>query len=663
MPNKLFVVSAALWVTLAVAQEPSSPAAKVAAEAAPPGASRLVRDGVVVDFWMDRNGAPVTAKEPLMEGDFAEVKFKITDAASGAPLRAEYPSAWMDIGGGAQGDALAKRECKDKVGLYLKGVVGMQPMVDLNSYFVLVLNRDPSITVIDPIVSMTGNTSLYAEIVLKKAGADWARTFDQKRLFVTMPRAGEVAVVDTDAFKVQANVAAGEAPTRAVLQRDGRYLWVGNDAKEPAQSGVTVIDTRLLKPVAHVATGRGHHEIALSQDDRFAFVTNRDDGTVSIVDVRTLAKVKDVKVGPVPISVAFSPLSQAIYVVAAKEGKITVIDAARHEVVARIAAKPGLGPMRFSDDGRWGLAVNPAEKAVFVVDAAQNALVHTLALDGKPYQVTFTQTYAYVRLLDSDRVAMIAVPSLGRGKKPTVQSFGAGSGVPQDAADLALADSVTRATNASSVFVVNPVENATYYYMEGMNAPAGSFVNYGHQARAVIIADRSLKEVEPGLYAGKVRVPAAGRFDVPFLLESPKVLHCFSIDAKPNPALQEKLGAAALEYLDLPAKAAPGSALTVRVRLTDPRTRAPRKGLGDVRMLHFRAPDFDRTEVAAREIGDGVYEATVRLGPSGAYYLYVSVPSLKVRYGELPFRSILAPPGGATSAAVQTAAAAGGGRR
>lgn len=639
--NKLVIACLALLAAAAAPPKPSSsaPTAGAKSEDAP---GRLVKDGLVVDFSIDRNGVPASDRAPLMEGDFAEVRFKLTDAATGEPLRGQKPAAWMDIGGGAQVGEREVRECKDKIGLYMKGIVGIRPMVDLNSYFVLVLNRDPSITVIDPVVSMTGKTSLYATIVLKKPGADWARSFDHKRLFVTMPRAGAVAVVDTDKFRVAEVVTAGKLPTRAVLQQDGRYLWVGNDADEAARSGVTVIDTESLKPAAFVATGRGHHEIAISKDDRFVFVTNRLDGTLSVVDVAKLAKVKDVKTGPVPISVASSPLSQAIYVADGKEGRITVVDAARHEVIARISARPGLGPMRFSDDGRWGFAVNPIEHAVHVVDAAANELAHTIPLDGKPYQVSFTPTYAYVRLLDSERVAMISVASLGSGKKPTVQSFAAGTGVPQAAPDLALADAVSRATTDSAVFVVNPADNSTYFYMEGMNAPSGSFANYGHQARAVSVVDRSLKEVEPGLYAGKLRIPAAGRYDVAFLLDTPRVLHCFSTEAMPNPALEEKLGVVALEYLDLPAKATPGSTLPVRFKLTNPKTHAPRTGLGDVRLLHYRAPGLDRTEVAAREIGGGVYEAKARLGAPGAYYLYVSAPSLKVPYAELPYRSVLA---------------------
>lgn len=636
-----FVVACAvaLWAAGAAA---AGSAAPVAAEVGRPDATgrKLVKDGVAVDFWLDRSGAPVTDAAPLLEGDFAEVRFRLSDATSGEPLRGRKPAAWMDIGVAGHGETQA-RECKDKIALYMKGVVGIRPLVDLNSYFLLVLNKDPSITVIDPVVSMTGKTSLYATIVLRKPGADWVRSADHKRVFVTMPRAGEVAVVDTDAFKLLTNVAAGVEPTRAALQHDGRRLWVGNDAPGAAQSGVTVLDADTLTKVGFVATGRGHHEIAFSADDRFAFVSNREDGTLSIVDTARLVKVKDVRTGPVPIAVAYSPLSQAVYVADGKDGRITAIDAARHEVVARAKAKPGLGPMRFSDDGRWGFVVNPAEHAVHVVDAAENRVAHTIALPGKPFQVSFTQTYAYVRLLDSERVQMISVASLGAGRKPTVQSFAAGTGAPQSAVSLTLADGVARATTESAVFVANPVENSTYFYMEGMNAPSGSFANYGHQARAVTVVDRSLKEIEPGLYAGKLRVPAAGRYDVAFLLEAPRVLHCFSAEARANPALAEDPGALAVDFVGVPDRAAPHGEVKVRLRLGDPRTRAPRTGLADVTLLQHRAPGKDRAQVPAREVGEGVYEATVRLGPPGAYYLFVSVPSIGARWDQLPYRSLV----------------------
>jgi YVTN family beta-propeller protein len=592
-----------------------------------------------MSFSIGRPGSTGTERPPLMEGDDVEVRFQLTDATSGLPLRGLSPGAWMDLGQALPGRPEAQQECKDRVALYLKGLVGIRPMIDLNSYYLLVLNRDPSISVIDPIVGMTGKTSLYATLLLERPGADWIKSHDERTLFVSMPRAGKVAVVDAQAFEVTANVEAGKEPTRVALQPDGRYLWVGNDARDADESGVTVIDTASHSVVARLITGRGHHELAFTPDDHYAFVSNRLEGTVSVIEIARLKKVKDLKTGEVPISLAFSPLSQVLYVADGKEGEIVAIDGERLEEIARIAAKPGLGPMRFTQDGRWGFVVNTAEHAVHVIDAAENRLAHTIPVGGKPYQVTFTRAFAYVRLLDSERVEMINLSTLGGQRKPTVQGFTTGSASPDRAGELSLADTIAQASTEAAIFAVNPAENTTYFYMEGMNAPMGSFGNYGHSAQAVAVVDRSLKEIEPGVYSTRLRIPTAGRYDIAFLLDSPRVLHCFSAEVKENPALRKELGLLEIEYQDFPVRLAAGEVPRLRFKLNDAATHQPRTGL-DVRVLSYRAPGRHRGEVVAREVADGVYEASPKLAGSGAYYLYVSVPSLKVPYGELAYRTL-----------------------
>ena len=393
---------------------------------AAPGSHRLVKDGVVVEyaFRTPEGAAP-------QEGDQAELRFTITDAASGEPVRNLSPAVWMDVSGSLSGGAGGLVECKEKVALYLKGLVGIRPVIDLNSYFLLVLNQDPSIAVIDPVVGMTGKTSLFATILLPRPGADWVKSRDERRLFVSVPLTGQVGVVDTEAFRLSSMAPAGETPTRLALSPSGRTLWVGNDARKPERSGVTVLDAGTLQVLGSIPTGAGHHEIALTGDDRYAFVTNRAAGTVSVVDGTTYRKVKDLTVGPTPISVAWSSLSQKIYVAEAKEGRISVVDPATLEVTTRIKAKPGLGPVRFSEDGRWGFAVNSVEHVVHVVDASQDRLAHSVRVAGKPYQVTLTRAFAYVRLLDSQQVQMINLLSLGKAEAPIVTAFPAGERAPR----------------------------------------------------------------------------------------------------------------------------------------------------------------------------------------------------------------------------------------
>lgn len=620
---------ACLWLAGAAADPGAAPAAQ---------ADRITHNGVAVAFSIKPEGA--AGRNELVAGGYAEVSFRVTDAASGNPLTGQPPGAWMDVGK-AYGPGVREQGCKDKIGLYLKGIVGMRPMLDLNSYFIGVLNQDASISIIDPLVSLTGKTSLYATVVLRRPGADWAKSRDEKRLFVSMPKADRLALVDTERFKVEAEIDAGANPVRLAIQPDDKYLWVGNDGTKRAPGGVTVVDTATLKVAARIETGAGHHEIAFSTDERYAFVSNRDAGTVSVIDIRQLRRVKDIRTGPLPVALAFSALSQALYVSDGEDGSIAVVDGQRHEIVARIAARPGVGPLRFTPDGRWGLAANPAADAVYVIDAATNRLAHTIPVGGKPYHVAFGRAFAYVRALNSERVSLISLAELGGKGTPAVTSFAAGTVPPGKAPDLGLADPLRLAADHAAMLVVGPADNTIYYYMEGMVAPMGSFKNYGHSPRAVEIIDRSLQETEPGVYATKVKIPAAGRYDVAFLLDSPRVLHCFSVTAAENPLLERPVSALGIEYLVRDRRVTTGEALPLRFRLFDPASGAAKTGLSGVRVLYYLAPGQLRTEAPTREIGQGVYEAELSLPRSGAYYVYVAASETETRYADLPYLTLL----------------------
>lgn len=609
------------------------------------GSATVARDGVRVDLAVERPGGGDGAR-PLQEGDDVEVRFRITDVTTGAPVAGQKPAAWLDLGAVSLGPAGEQRECKDKVALYLKGVVGMRPMVDLNGSFVLVLNQDPSLSVIDPAVSLAGRTSLYATVPLKRAPADWALGMDAKRIYVSQPAAGEVAVVDAGSFTVEASLEAGNNPVRVALHPGGRLLFVGNDGPGP-DSGVSVLDPLGGGRLASLRTGRGHHELAFSADGRRAFVTNRDSGTVSVIDVATLRKVKTLAAGPVPISVAVSPLSEAVYVADGRTGEIVAYGGEDLRVVGRVAARPGLGPMRASQDGRWLVAVNPTEQAVYVVDTQRNALAHVIRVDGQPFQVSFTRAFAYVRLLDSARVVMVNLASLAE-REPIVQGFDAGTGAPRLAGELSIADSVVPANLDAAVYVVNPADGTVTFYMEGMNAPMGSYGAHGHAPRAVAVVDRSLQPRGPGVWGGRLRLPAAGRYDVAFLLDAPRLLHCFSVEVKEDAGLRRELGALAVDFLDTPSRARAGDPLEVRFRLLDPATRAPRAGLAGVALVAYLAPGQARSEVAPREVAPGVYAASVRPPHTGAYYLHVVVPSLSVGPADLPFHSVIVEPSAAS---------------
>ena len=636
------VLALALATGVPAWAEQPKPQAKAEKDADGAGGNRLVRNGIVVEFQIEPVGAD-KGKRELMADQLAEVRFKITEEATGKPVRAAGPGAWMDMGMVLQGQPGAQQKsCKDKVSLYMQGAVGIRPLLDLNSYFVLVMNAEPSLSVVDPVVSMAGSTSTLAQINLPAPGTDWVLSADQKRLYVSTPQAGKVALIDTEAFKFVRAIDAGKDPVRVALQPDGKYLWVGNDAKEADQSGVRAIDTETERVVATIATGAGHHELAFTPDSRYAFVSNRDAGSVSVIDVQARKKLKDIKTGALPISVGYSALAEALYVADGREGTVSVVNGKTLEPVHRISLKSGLGPLRVTPDGRYALVVNPKEDSVFVIDTSSNELANTVEIKGEPYQITFSETFAYVRALRSERVNMIALRSLGKGAKPTVQSFPAGANPPYTAGQLAIADTVSAASNEGAIFAVNPADNTTYFYMEGMNSPSSNYAVKGGSARAVTVVDRSLKEVEPGIYAGKVKLPAAGRYDVAFLMQTPQVLHCFSADVKPNPRAVA-IGPGIDVRFDEKQRTVPvGKPLKLRFTLLDSATGKATPGMRDARVMYYLAPGRMRTEVPAKEIGEGVYEAEMNIREPGAYYVYVGLPSLRLIYGQLPFFTLRA---------------------
>jgi len=535
--------------------------------------------------------------------------------------------------------------CRDRVATYLQGIVGIRPMIDLNSHFLLVMNRDPSISVIDPAIGITGITNLFAQINLSRPGADWVLNDDHKRLYVSMPVSGKVALVDTQGFQVTHEIEAGEQPMRVEIQSDQRYLWVGNSTADAATSGVTIIDTAELAPVAFIATGPGHHEIVFTDDNRYAFVTNRDGGTVTVIDVQTLEKVKDIKTGSRPMSIAFSPLGQAVYVTDVDTGKITVIDPVKLEIRGNITAEPGIGPMRFTPDGRWGMVINTSENKVFVLDASTNALPHVIEVGDKPYQVNFTTSFAYIRSLGTADVALIPLSELGRMKTPPATFIPAGQRPPGAVGDISIADSIIPSIKqAASAYIVNQAEGTVSYYMEGMGAPMGSFRNYGHETRAIEIVDRSMSEVGPGVYRARVKIPVEGSYDIAFMMDTPQFLHCFSAVVEPDPNKEEATGLD-VEYRVANRFVTIGEPRTIQFGLMNAGDRTPVSDLTDVSVLYYSASGGGRQTLPARFVGGGTYEVTLNFNLPSTYYVFVGAPSRDLDYSDLPFYSLIALPG------------------
>ena len=596
-----------------------------AQEAKPPARpQKIVEQGIAIEFTADplaEKAAAIRAAEDV------NIKFKVTDTTTGTPVKGLGLSAW--ISKRPPDKPTEPAQCREKIQSYLTGSLRTRPDVDLNSYYVLALNKSADISVIDPLLGY-GGSKLLTLVMLKSPGEDWLLTPNGEKLFVTLPLINQVAVIDTQSWKVTNYIDVGVKPTRITVQPDQQYLWVANDG------GVTVIDPASLKVTTKIATGAGQHDVVISNDNRFAFVSNSESGTVSIIDIRKLEKLNDVKVGPDAVSMALSDLSKALYVASEIDGTVTVIEQQSHQVLARLKTKPGARSIRFAPGGRYGFVLNTKQSTVNIFDAASNRMLHEVNVGKSPDQIMFSDTFAFVRSLDTESVEMLRLGTIG--KEVDVTEFPGGQGAPGKGSAPIRADSIVLAPEGNAVIVANPVDRVLYYYSEGMAAPMGNFQNYRREPLALMVVDRSLREIKPGIYSTTIKLPSSGRYDVAFVNDSPRVSHCFELSAAANPALKEKQAVAlSIEHQVKDKKLAVGHDFTFRFKLVETATGDPKSDLKDVRVLTFLSPGVWQRRDIAKSVGDGIYELKINVPQSGVYMLFVESSSMGVRFIDLPY--------------------------
>lgn len=538
---------------------------------------QAVDHGISVEADIEQTGGAPSSV--LREDDDVTVKFRLTYVAGGTPMRGAYIRAWIQAA--APSDS---QSCNSMVSRLLNsGTSRKRAELDLNSYYVLAMNTDATITVVDPLFGY-GGTKLLSLIPLASAGEDWALAPDLDRLFVSLPEARQIAVIDTRTWKVIASIPVHAKPRRVSLQPDNSQVWITLDASNQEESGIAVLSTASLSVVATLPTGPGEHAVAFSADDHWAAVSNSANGTLSLIDVQS-RKIKTILSGSEPVSVAFSPLAKMFYVSDRKEGSIVVVEPGSGRQVARIKADPGLGQIRFAPKGRLGFVVNPEKKLLYILDSASNQILQTARMDGGPDQVVFSDQLAYVRQRASETVMVVplSIPAQ-KGVPLAVADFPGGQHAFGDASLPSPADVFAPAPGENAVLVANPADKAIYYYEVGMAAPQGSFSNYSREPRAILVVDRSLKPKEPGVYMTTARLPHQGSYSLAMLVDSPRVVQCFPIKVEAKFAVAAHPEPKA-EFAALQDSLRVGRMTHLQFRLTDPATGAIHGNRTDVRVV------------------------------------------------------------------------------
>jgi YVTN family beta-propeller protein len=620
---------------------------------------RAEQAGLRVDFTAAGGASGGGA---LIAGRDMQLSLRLGDARSGAPQANLELAGWIDRR--EELGSTSPQMCKAKVSKYvqsnmsMEGAIRARPVEDLNSYFILTLNRTPDIAVIDPFLGF-GRTKLYTTVSLKSPGVDWTLSGDGRRLFVSMPAVGEVAVVDVGTWKVTRNVAVGGAPGRVMLSPSGKQLWVVNQrgAGATGRDTITVLDPATLSVAGRVPVGGGDHAIAFDDAGAAAFVTNSASGTVTIVDARRLAATAQVTVGARPTSVVYAAAARRAYVLTEGDGALVAVDAATRAVTGRVAIGPGARTVQTAPAmtaghgghgkgghgahgasapaGRWLFVTQPGAKAVHIVDAAKNTILRALRFDHVPDQVGFTSSFAYVRFANSPKISMISLDDPTTGGFGSLDVFEAGQQAPGDAS-VELGRAIVAAPDMpDALYALNASEKMIYYYhyMEGMPIPSGGVTTYNYQPRAVLVAGKALRSREPGVYEATARLTEPGNYDLVLLVSSPRVTECFPFTVEADPKAAAAKPRLALRALPAGRALRPGATDTLRFELTDRVSGRRRVGLRDVNVL-ATATNGWRERAVAKPSADGTYSVALALPAAGVYYLSLEIPSLRITYND-----------------------------
>ena len=481
-----------------------------------------VHEGIEVELAIE----PIGHETPLhlCANETVRFLFSIRDTTTSKPVTGLFPAAWVQT---RPNSVSTKPNFRKMVEAFVSGGLFAQPEIDLNVYHVLSLNEDSSISVVDPLFGF-GGSKLLTKIALPGPSQDWAMMSRASKLFVSIPSTNQIALIDTSSWNISTLMPQVQEPTQLFLQPDEHFLW----ASTPG--GIAVFNTAPFSLQHLLPTGEGEHDIAFSPDNKFAFVANSGSNTVSVIDLVDFTITKTISTESAPNTIVYGEKADAVYLTHSHLGTISCIEGVQHEIYKTVTSEPGISQLKFAPNERWGFLVNPESNQLSIFDSSLDRIVQTGMIKEGPSEITFSDNFAYIRHLGSPTLILVPLdsPQLGQQGEPIpVVEVPAGDSSYGNRLNSTTAETLVQAPGANAMLIANPVDQAIYFYKEGMATPMGQFNNYGTQPMAVLVVDRSLREKSrSGTYETIAKLQRAGTADVAFFMDSPRLTLGFEFE-------------------------------------------------------------------------------------------------------------------------------------
>lgn len=598
---------------------------------APPGEASPETAGEVPPSQAD----PVDAESIDVQIDYqlrqddsglADLQITLRDRLSGQPV--DY--ARRRLAGWLQRPlatlAEAELRCSDKIRLLATPGPGRRAAVDLNTFRLLAVNQDRSLTFINPFLRVN-NAKLESIVTLPGDVQAVLHRPLHHEVWLALPDQDTVLVVDTDARRIAHThqLDAGSAPIS--LTEAGDSVWVAQRGRDAwlrfAHANA--------KPDA-IAAPRVHTLVTVPGQNAPIGLAGPGEG---IVRFDGDEPVRDAA-GETVVSVVWSGLAQRL-LLSTVEGGLRWLNLRDGSLAQRVTMPPA-SLMAGFDDGRYLLAVSA--DALRVIDVGRSVVSQTHPLTFAVSGLGMTDGFAYLHAAGSARASLFSLAGLRQGRlQPAEVAVGADRGAvfstgTKGSTPVGGAALMMPIPDGSGMYFANPLDGQIYQYAEGMMAPAGSFSNYRRSPVALLLLDGGLQPVGQGVYRTVVAAPEAGRYEWVLSGVAPRFASCGSIAIAGPPAVQPNAGLPhpQARLLGIDRHDADGS-IRVRAELIDAREHTV-DGPVDLTLLAFDRYTGWQRRVVMVATAPRVYEA--RLKPPAAARLDLRVGS---RAGDLPFHA------------------------
>lgn len=600
--------------------------------------------------FFDQDGFRVTMETAVdrFENRFPDVKeheavdltFEVREAREGGEaLGGLRPLAWLVRR--KEGEPLPDREtCKTEIRSLLAGRLARNADVNLNEYYVVTLDSNNSLSIIDPQIE-SSKTKTVGLITLPAWGSDLLLLPDRENVLVSLPTVSKVGIANLRKRRAQYRATPGR-PRRVALQTDGRLAWIGMEG----EGKVAVLDTVSLEMKAELDLGPGPHELAFDDESRRVFVASPASPRLGVADMDALRELPAVELEAPAIDVAFSPASRQVYALL-DTGALCVIDARSGSVSTVIDLDPGTATVDVSPDGRWVFTMVPERNELVLIEDATRRKAFTVETEPGPYRVELTEAFAYVFHRSSTLAVLIDLHALWSERKVVATTVVLGQAPDEMEADGRLSPLMAPLPEGGGALVLSTTDRTIYHYMEGMSAPMGSYQTFPWPARGILIVDKTLQEEEKGRYSTDFRAPRGGDYTVAFLVSSnPQLFGCFDLPVQhliPQSATPSGVSLV-LEPSFAKGELVAGSPCTLGVRVLDGGSGDPVADVEDLMLLVFRGPTWE-WRGAARPVGDGRYEVDVTFPAGGTYMVMYASRSRSIGFGRgRSLRAVVAAP-------------------